>query len=164
MKEVRDVYYHEAMKQERPYCVPEWMDSEDPLFFLFTSGSTGKPKGVLHTVGGYSVWTASTFHYVFDYRPGEVFFCSADIGWVTGHSYVVYGPLQNGGTSLIFEGIPSYPDSGRFWDIIDRHQVNIFYTAPTALVVQYTRTVRPLMLIPSKYELTCFRPDTRLIK
>ena len=94
---------------------------------------TGKPKGVLHTVGGYSVWTAATFHYVFDYQPGEVFFCSADIGWVTGHSYVVYGPLQNGGTSLIFEGIPSYPDSGRFWDIIDRHQVNIFYTAPTAL-------------------------------
>jgi acetyl-CoA synthetase len=127
----RDHWYHEMEVSDDCPCEP--MQAEDPLFILYTSGSTGKPKGVLHTVGGYAVWTASTFHYVFDYRPGEVFFCSADIGWVTGHSYVVYGPLQNGGTSLIFEGIPSYPDSGRFWDIIDRHQVNIFYTAPTAL-------------------------------
>jgi acetyl-CoA synthetase len=127
----RDHWYHEMEVTGDCPCEP--MQAEDPLFILYTSGSTGKPKGVLHTVGGYSVWTASTFHYVFDYRPGEVFFCSADIGWVTGHSYVVYGPLQNGGTSLIFEGVPSYPDSGRFWDIIDRHQVNIFYTAPTAL-------------------------------
>ncbi|MGL5838502.1 MAG: acetate--CoA ligase [Sphingorhabdus sp.] len=129
----RDHWYHEYAADVPADCPCEPMNAEDPLFILYTSGSTGKPKGVLHTTGGYSVWTATTFHYVFDYKPGEVFFCSADIGWVTGHSYVVYGPLQNGGTSLIFEGIPSYPDSGRFWDIIDRHKVNIFYTAPTAL-------------------------------
>jgi acetyl-CoA synthetase len=127
----RDHWYHEMQLPADCPCEP--MNAEDPLFILYTSGSTGKPKGVLHSVGGYSVWTASTFQYVFDYRSGEVFFCSADIGWVTGHSYVVYGPLQNGATSVIFEGVPSYPDSGRFWDIIDRHQVNIFYTAPTAL-------------------------------
>ena len=131
MHEGRDHWYHEAEVGTECPCEP--MGAEDPLFILYTSGSTGSPKGVLHTTGGYSVWTASTFRYVFDYRPGEVFFCSADIGWVTGHSYVVYGPLQNGATSVIFEGVPNYPDNGRFWDIIDRHQVNIFYTAPTAL-------------------------------
>ncbi len=131
MTEGRDHWYHDMNVGTDCPCEP--MHAEEPLFILYTSGSTGKPKGVLHSTGGYSVWTATTFHYVFDYRVGEVFFCSADIGWVTGHSYVVYGPLQNGATSVIFEGIPSYPDSGRFWDIIDRHQVNIFYTAPTAL-------------------------------
>ena len=109
------------------------MGAEDPLFILYTSGSTGKPKGVLHTTGGYAVWTATTFHHVFDYRPGEIFWCTADVGWVTGHSYIVYGPLANGATSLMFEGVPNYPDFGRFWDVVDRHKVNIFYTAPTAI-------------------------------
>jgi acetyl-CoA synthetase len=109
------------------------MGAEDPLFILYTSGSTGKPKGVLHTTGGYAVWTNLTFHAVFDYKPGEVFWCTADVGWVTGHSYIVYGPLSNGATSLMFEGVPNYPDFGRFWDVIDRHRVNIFYTAPTAI-------------------------------
>ena len=131
MQAARDHWYHDMELDGDCPCEP--MNAEDPLFILYTSGSTGKPKGVLHTTGGYAVWTASTFDTVFDYRAGEVFFCSADIGWVTGHSYVVYGPLQNGATSVIFEGVPNYPDNGRFWDIIDRHQVNIFYTAPTAL-------------------------------
>jgi acetyl-CoA synthetase len=131
MQAGRDHWYHEVQVGTRCPCEP--MNAEDPLFILYTSGSTGKPKGVLHTTGGYAVWTAATFETVFDYRAGEIFFCSADIGWVTGHSYVVYGPLQNGATSVIFEGVPNYPDNGRFWDIIDRHQINIFYTAPTAL-------------------------------
>jgi acetyl-CoA synthetase len=120
----------EALPDECP-CEP--MNAEDPLFILYTSGSTGKPKGVLHTTGGYAVWTAATFHYVFDYKPGEVFWCTADVGWVTGHSYVVYGPLANGATSLVFEGVPNYPDFSRFWDVVERHKVNIFYTAPTAI-------------------------------
>ena len=111
----------------------EVMAAEDPLFILYTSGSTGKPKGVLHTTGGYGVWTATTFHYIFDYQPGEVFWCTADIGWVTGHSYVVYGPLLNAATAVVFEGVPNYPDHGRFWDVVDKHQVNIIYTAPTAI-------------------------------
>jgi acetyl-CoA synthetase len=114
-------------------CPCEVMNAEDPLFILYTSGSTGKPKGVLHTTGGYGVWTATTFHYIFDYKPGEVFWCTADIGWVTGHSYVVYGPLLNAATAVVFEGVPSYPDHGRFWDVVDKHQVNIIYTAPTAI-------------------------------
>ena len=114
-------------------CPCEMMGAEDPLFILYTSGSTGKPKGVLHTTGGYGVWTATTFHYIFDYQPGEVFWCTADIGWVTGHSYVVYGPLCNGATAVVFEGVPNYPDHGRFWDVVDKHGVNIIYTAPTAI-------------------------------
>ena len=112
-------------------CEP--MDAEDPLFILYTSGSTGKPKGVLHTTGGYAVWTATTFHYVFDYRPGEIFWCTADVGWVTGHSYVVYGPLANRATTFMFEGVPNHPDFSRFWDVVERHKVDIFYTAPTAI-------------------------------
>jgi acetyl-CoA synthetase len=114
-------------------CPCEVMAAEDPLFILYTSGSTGKPKGVLHTTGGYGVWTATTFHYIFDYQPGEVFWCTADIGWVTGHSYVVYGPLFNAATAVVFEGVPNYPDHGRFWDVVDKHGVNIIYTAPTAI-------------------------------
>jgi len=128
----RDQYYDDLrITPEEVPCEP--MAAEDPLFILYTSGSTGKPKGVLHTTGGYAVWTATTFHYVFDYRPGEIFWCTADIGWVTGHSYVVYGPLANGATSFMFEGVPNYPDFSRFWDVVERHRVNIFYTAPTAI-------------------------------
>ncbi|MGR2710171.1 acetate--CoA ligase [Pseudomonas sp. AU10] len=129
----RDLNYQQALDAASDDCPPEPMDAEDPLFILYTSGSTGKPKGVLHTTGGYLLQAAMTFKYVLDYRDGEVFWCTADVGWVTGHSYIVYGPLANGATSLMFEGVPSYPDSSRFWQVIDKHQVNIFYTAPTAL-------------------------------
>ncbi|MEB0078617.1 acetate--CoA ligase [Pseudomonas sp. CCI3.2] len=129
----RDIWYHEAVSGISNDCPPEPMDAEDPLFILYTSGSTGKPKGVLHTTGGYLLQAAMTFQHVFDYRDGEVFWCTADVGWVTGHSYSVYGPLANGATTLIFEGVPNFPDASRFWQVIDKHHVNIFYTAPTAL-------------------------------
>jgi len=131
MKEGRDHWYHDVATGDD--CPCEEMGAEDPLFILYTSGSTGKPKGVLHTTGGYALWTAATFHYTFDYQPGEIFWCSADIGWVTGHSYVTYGPLLNAGTSVVFEGVPNYPDFGRFWEVVAKHKVNIFYTAPTAI-------------------------------
>ncbi|NWD79973.1 acetate--CoA ligase [Pseudomonas reactans] len=131
--EGRDLKYQQALDAASDDCPPEPMDAEDPLFILYTSGSTGKPKGVLHTTAGYLLQAAMTFKYVLDYRDGEVFWCTADVGWVTGHSYIVYGPLANGATSLMFEGVPSYPDSSRFWQVIDKHKVNIFYTAPTAL-------------------------------
>ena len=131
--EGRDLKYQHALDAASADCPPEPMDAEDPLFILYTSGSTGKPKGVLHTTGGYLLQAAMTFKYVLDYRDGEVFWCTADVGWVTGHSYIVYGPLANGATSLMFEGVPSYPDSSRFWQVIDKHKVNSFYTAPTAL-------------------------------
>ncbi|WP_137820401.1 acetate--CoA ligase [Pseudomonas sp. 2FG] len=129
----RDLWYHQALHGTSDDCPPEPMDAEDPLFILYTSGSTGKPKGVLHTTGGYLLMAAMTHKYVFDYHDGDVYWCTADIGWVTGHSYIVYGPLANGATTLVFEGVPNYPDSSRFWQVIDKHQVNIFYTAPTAL-------------------------------
>jgi acetyl-CoA synthetase len=129
----RDVWYHEALKTADPVCEPEEMDAEDPLFILYTSGSTGKPKGVLHTTGGYLLQAAMTHKLVFDYKDGEVYWCTADIGWVTGHSYIVYGPLTNGAISLMFEGIPTYPDAGRFWQVCDKHNVASFYTAPTAI-------------------------------
>ncbi|EAQ29073.1 probable acetyl-coenzyme a synthetase protein [Erythrobacter sp. NAP1] len=131
MTEGRDHWFSDLASDTDVPC--EVMQAEDPLFILYTSGSTGKPKGVLHTTGGYGVWTATTFNYVFDYQPGEVYWCTADIGWVTGHSYIVYGPLMNGATSVVFEGVPNYPDHGRFWDVVDKHQVNILYTAPTAI-------------------------------
>ena len=129
----RDVFYSDVKGTVSDECDPEPMNAEDPLFILYTSGSTGKPKGVLHTTGGYLVWASHTHELVFDYRPGEVFWCTADVGWVTGHSYVVYGPLANGATSLIFEGVPSWPDNSRFWRVVDKHKVEIFYTAPTAI-------------------------------
>jgi acetyl-CoA synthetase len=129
----RDVWYHEAMEEAARFCPAEEMDAEDPLFILYTSGSTGKPKGVLHTTGGYLLYVAMTHRYVFDYHDGDVYWCTADVGWITGHSYLLYGPLCNGATTLMFEGVPTYPAADRFWRIIDKHQVNIFYTAPTAI-------------------------------
>ena len=129
----RDVWYHELTSKMSTTCKPEEMNAEDPLFILYTSGSTGKPKGAMHTTGGYLVYASMTHQYVFDYKDGDIYWCTADIGWVTGHSYIVYGPLSNGATTLVFEGVPSYPDASRFWQVIDKHKVNIFYTAPTAL-------------------------------
>ena len=129
----RDIWYHEVKDTVDADCPPEEMSAEDPLFILYTSGSTGKPKGVLHTTGGYMVYASMTHEYVFDYKRGEVFWCTADVGWVTGHTYIVYGPLANGATTMMFEGVPNYPDNSRFWNVCDKHQVNIFYTAPTAL-------------------------------
>jgi len=131
--EGRDVWYHEAMEHASEICEPEEMSAEDPLFILYTSGSTGQPKGVLHTSGGYLVYAAMTHKYVFDYHDGDIYWCTADVGWVTGHSYILYGPLANGATTLMFEGVPNYPSMSRFWDVCDKHQVNIFYTAPTAI-------------------------------
>jgi acetyl-CoA synthetase len=135
MKEGRDIWWHQEMAAAdiKNYCEPEQMDAEDPLFILYTSGSTGKPKGVLHTTGGYCLYTNLTFKYIFDYHDEDIHFCTADIGWVTGHSYIVYGPLSAGATSLMFEGVPTYPNPGRFWSIVEKHRVNIFYTAPTAI-------------------------------
>jgi len=133
MQEGRDVWYADIIADEPAECEPEWVDAEDPLFILYTSGSTGKPKGVLHTTGGYMVWAATTFKYIFDYHDGDIWWCTADIGWITGHTYIVYGPLATGATSIMFEGVPTYPDAGRFWDVCDKHKVTQFYTAPTAI-------------------------------
>jgi acetyl-CoA synthetase len=131
--EGRDLWYHEAMTSASKVCPPAEMGAEDPLFILYTSGSTGKPKGVLHTTAGYLVFAALTHQYVFDYHDGDIYWCTADVGWVTGHSYIVYGPLANGATTVMFEGVPNYPDASRFWQVIDKHKINIFYTAPTAI-------------------------------
>ena len=133
MTKGRDLWYDEELARADADCPPEPMGAEDPLFILYTSGSTGKPKGVLHTSGGYLLWAAMTHHYVFDYRPGQIYWCAADVGWVTGHSYVVYGPLANGATTVMFEGVPNFPDASRFWQVVDKFGVNIFYGAPTAL-------------------------------
>lgn len=133
MQADRDHWYHEVTPKVFAECPPEPMNAEDPLFILYTSGSTGKPKGVLHTTGGYMVWASFTHQYVFDFHVGEVFWCTADIGWVTGHTYLIYGPLANGATTLVFEGVPNYPDSSRLWQVVDKHRVNIFYTAPTVI-------------------------------
>ena len=153
MQAGRDVWWQEQVASQPTTCEPEAMDAEDPLFILYTSGSTGKPKGVLHTTGGYLVYASMTHRYVFDYRPGDIYWCTADIGWVTGHSYIVYGPMANRATTMMFEGVPNYPDFGRFWQIVEQHQVNIFYTAPTAL--------RALMkegdAWPAKYDLSSLR-------
>ncbi|MFQ5450360.1 MAG: acetate--CoA ligase [Nitrospinaceae bacterium] len=149
----RDFWWHEEMENASPECEAESMDAEDPLFLLYTSGSTGKPKGVQHNVGGYMVYTAITHKYIFDYHDGDIWWCTADIGWVTGHSYIVYGPLANGATTLMFEGIPTYPEAGRFWEVVDKHRVTQFYTAPTA--------IRALMAhgdeIPDRYDLSSLK-------
>ena len=133
MLDGRDIWWHEALSSANSACAPEEMDAEDPLFILYTSGSTGKPKGVMHTTGGYMVYTSTTHHYIFDYHPGDIYWCTADIGWITGHSYIIYGPMANRATTMMYEGVPNYPDYGRFWEIVEKHKVNIFYTAPTAL-------------------------------
>jgi len=133
MKDGRDVWYHDAVAEQSDECDVEHMDAEDPLFILYTSGSTGKPKGVLHTTGGYMVWTATTFKYVFDYHDSDVWWCTADVGWITGHSYIAYGPMLCGATQVMFEGVPTYPDAGRYWDVVDKYKVTQFYTAPTAI-------------------------------
>ena len=133
MEVERDVWWHDALSSADSECEPEEMEAEDPLFILYTSGSTGKPKGVMHTTGGYMVYTSTTHHYIFDYHPDEIYWCTADIGWITGHSYIIYGPMANRAITMMFEGVPNYPDFGRFWEIIEKHKVNKFYTAPTAL-------------------------------
>src|SRR5256884_7151742 len=133
MDPVRDVYYHAAAKVVTAECPCEHMNAEDPLFILYTSGSTGKPKGVLHTTGGYLVYVAMSHQYVFDYHDGDIYWCTADVGWVTGHSYIIYGPLANGAITMMFEGVPNYPTVSRFWEVCDKHKVNIIYTAPTAI-------------------------------
>ncbi|CAF0775034.1 unnamed protein product [Adineta steineri] len=154
-KEGRDFWAHKEMETVNENCPPEKMNAEDPLFILYTSGSTGKPKGIVHTTGGYLTYTSLTFKYIFDYNPGDVYMCTADIGWITGHSYIIYGPLSNRATTVVFEGVPTYPDVSRFWNVVDKHQVNIFYTAPTA--------IRSLMAHDDKYVTKTSRQSLRIL-
>ncbi len=151
----RDVWYHQAMERAPAACEPEIMDAEDPLFILYTSGSTGKPKGVLHTTGGYLVYAAMTHYYIFDYHDGDVYWCTADVGWITGHTYLLYGPLCNGAITLMFEGVPTWPEADRFWQVVDKHRVNIFYTAPTA--------IRALMRLGDEYVKRTSRRSLRIL-
>ena len=151
----RDVWYHDLVNAQATTCEPEPMDAEDPLFILYTSGSTGTPKGVMHTTGGYLLTATMTFKYIFDYQEGEVYWCTADVGWITGHTYLTYGPLSNGATTVVFEGVPTYPDASRFWQVVDKHKVNIFYTAPTAL--------RALMGAGDEYLETTSRSSLRIL-
>jgi len=153
--DARDVWFHQAMSEASVECEPEWMDAEDPLFILYTSGSTGQPKGLVHITGGYLLYAAITHKYIFDYQDGEIYWCTADIGWITGHTYMIYGPLCNGATTLLFEGVPTYPDASRFWQVIDKHQVNIFYTAPTAL--------RALMAVGDEFLKSTDRSSLRIL-
>ncbi len=153
--EGRDRWLHDELAKVDADCPPEEMGAEDPLFILYTSGSTGKPKGVLHTSGGYLVFAAMTHQYIFDYHDGDIFWCTADVGWVTGHTYIVYGPLANGATTVIFEGIPNYPDASRFWQVVDKHKVDIFYTAPTA--------IRSLMGVGDDYVTRTSRKSLKLL-
>ncbi|XP_062105271.1 acetyl-coenzyme A synthetase, chloroplastic/glyoxysomal-like isoform X2 [Humulus lupulus] len=155
LQDGRDVWWQDVIPKYPTHCAVEWVDAEDPLFLLYTSGSTGKPKGVLHTTGGYMVYTATTFKYAFDYKPSDIYWCTADCGWITGHSYVTYGPLLNGATSIVFEGAPNYPDSGRCWDIVDKYKVTIFYTAPTL--------VRSLMRDGDEYVIRYSRKSLRIL-
>ena len=155
MKEGRDLYFDELFNSVDDNCQPEEMNAEDPLFILYTSGSTGKPKGVMHTSGGYIVYASMTHEYIFNYKTGDIYWCTADIGWITGHSYIIYGPLSNGATTLMFEGVPNYPTFSRFWEVVDKHKVNIFYTAPTA--------IRALMREGNKYVTSTSRKSLKLL-
>ena len=148
-----DIWLHDLLNGQSDSCEPEWVDAEHPLFILYTSGSTGKPKGMQHSTGGYLLWCILTMKWTFDHKPDDVFWCTADVGWVTGHSYVCYGPLAAGATEIIFEGVPTYPDAGRFWKMIQDHKVSVFYTAPTAI----RSLIKPGADLPKKYDLSSLR-------
>lgn len=153
----RDLWMHALAQAEASNCEPEWVGAEHPLFILYTSGSTGRPKGVQHSTGGFLLWAAQTMKWTFDWKPTDVFWCTADIGWITGHSYIAYGPLAVGGTQVLFEGVPTYPNAGRFWDMIAKHQVTVFYTAPTAIRSLIKAAAADEKVSPSNYDLSSLR-------